>query len=99
MATEKRLIWDEDAKRRIIALATGFHTDRLPVDMVINVILHQAPTVDAVEVVHGHMEEIEPCQITIDRQCCLCGTPMGKCDNYCPNCGAKMDGRNENGNL
>ena len=54
-----------------------------------------APTVDAVEVVHGHMEEIEPCQITVDRQCCLCGTPMGKCDNYCPSCGAKMDGGNE----
>lgn len=55
-------------------------------------LIEDAPTVDARPVVHGHMEEIEPCQITIDRQCCLCGTPMGKCDNYCPNCGAHMDG-------
>ena len=51
MANEKRLIWDEDAKRRIIALAVGHHTDTLPVDMIINAILRQAPTVDAVEVV------------------------------------------------
>ena len=42
-------------------------------------------------VVHGQMEEIEPCEITIDRQCCSCGMPMGRVDNYCPNCGAKMD--------
>lgn len=51
MATEKRLIYDEDAKQRIIALAVGHHTDTLPLDMIINVLLHQAPTVDAVEVV------------------------------------------------
>lgn len=51
MASEKRLIYDEDAKQRIIALAVGHHTDTLPLDMIINVILHQAPTVDAVEVV------------------------------------------------
>lgn len=51
MVDEKRLIWDEDAKRRIIALAVGHHTDTLPIDAIINVILHRAPTVDAVEVV------------------------------------------------
>jgi hypothetical protein len=63
MVNEKRLIWDEDAKRHIIALAVGHHTDTLPVDMVVNAILHHAPTVDAVEVVRckyckhqGHCE-------------------------------------------
>lgn len=65
--------------------------DAIALDGIIKA-LKEAPTVDARPVVHGHMEEIEPCQITIDRQCCLCGTPMGKCDNYCPNCGAHMDG-------
>ena len=51
-----------------------------------------APTIETTPVVHGHMEEIEPCRIAVDRQCCSCGTPMGRQDNYCPNCGAKMDG-------
>ena len=44
-----------------------------------------------VKVVHGQMEEIKPCKIVVDRQCCSCGTAMAKEDNYCPNCGAKMD--------
>jgi Zn finger protein HypA/HybF involved in hydrogenase expression len=52
--------------------------------------IEDAPTVDAVEVVYGHMEEIEPYTIEVDRKCCLCGTSMTYADNYCPNCGAKM---------
>lgn len=77
MANEKRLIWDEDAKRRIIALATGFHTDRLPVDMVINVILHQAPTVDAVPVddirIHFSKVYIEGQEVVLNVT--ICGKP------------------------
>ena len=52
--------------------------------------MEEHPTVDAVEVVYGHMEEIEPYTIEVDRKCCLCGTSMTYADNYCPNCGAKM---------
>ena len=47
-----------------------------------------APTVDAVEVVHGHWS-------ILDENCCVCSV----CHNhsiqdyyYCPECGAKMDG-------
>ena len=93
MASEKRLIWDEDAKRHIIALATELHTDRLPVDMVINIILHQAPTVDAVEVVHGRWKHQYEKGMSY-KVCSICGCRNGL-DlkfNYCPNCGAKMDG-------
>jgi len=51
MANEKRLIDANEAKRRIIALATGCHSEVLTVDSVI-MMLNQADTVDAVEVVN-----------------------------------------------
>ena len=62
-------------------------------------ILREAPTVDAVEVVHGY--DTGRCRVF---QCSECGYglidiyqddekkyPVGEF-NYCPNCGAKIDG-------
>ena len=49
------------------------------------------PTVDAVEVVHGRWETIEGREYLG----CLCSNCQKWSDaktNYCPNCGAKMDG-------
>ena len=58
--------------------------------------IEKAPTVDAVEVVHGRWEDF--CR---DKMCC-CSVCKAEFDNtcneihdewyYCPNCGAKMDG-------
>lgn len=50
MANEKRLIDANEAKRRIIAFATGCHSEVLTVDSII-MMLNQSDTVDAVEVV------------------------------------------------
>lgn len=47
---EKRLIDSDEARRRIIAFATGLHSEVLPVDTVM-MLLMQIPPVDAVEVV------------------------------------------------
>lgn len=60
--------------------------------------IDNAPTVDAVEVVHGRWE---------DGICTMCGYPIptdSKCDFideddclFCYHCGAKMKGENEDG--
>ena len=56
-----------------------------------------APTVDAVEVVHGRW--LDYSTIAFTEKCSVCGFCVpwkedGRLNryNYCPNCGAKMDG-------
>ena len=61
-----------------------------------------APTVDAVEVVHGRWLEdyetfvndngYESEPIQTGWVCSACGSHELSARNYCPNCGAKMDG-------
>ena len=70
-------------------------------------IIEMQPTVDAVEVVHGEWIVIEDdyfCFTTLE--CSVCGEQywfeeyddqMPPHYHYCPNCGAKMDGGNEDG--
>ena len=58
-------------------------------------VLDRTPTVDAVEVVHGRWNNKQTNSIfTWHLECSVCGadynTTVGY--NYCPNCGAKMDG-------
>ena len=98
MANEKRLI---DAN---VVLAKQFtsglsdasgnyygHADVIFADDIAN-----APTVDAVEVVHGRWESTRFGDIRI-ATCSACGAKQGLYINgrvpnlnYCPNCGAKM---------
>lgn len=56
-------------------------------------VILEAPTVDAVEVVHGRWDD--ECRCTA---CGWYGEDWYKRDvyyfDYCPNCGAKMDGEN-----
>jgi DNA-directed RNA polymerase subunit RPC12/RpoP len=59
-----------------------------------------APAVDAVEVKHGEWIEKEEIYGDVYYTCSNCnndwttidGTPQDNFMNYCPNCGAKMDG-------
>ena len=53
-----------------------------------------APTVDAVEVVHGRWKEG---YVIHKYGCSCCGVRQDVISAYCPNCGAKMDGGNEDG--
>lgn len=63
--------------------------------------LESAPTVDAVEVVHGRWDEgyrittCSNCGATFEINLrILQSTRIWEMPNYCPNCGAKMDGGN-----
>ena len=60
--------------------------------------IEEAPAVDAVPVVHGRWLRI----LRGNYECSVCGcipyyASNVRTLNYCPNCGAKMDGGQENG--
>ena len=54
----------------------------------------QAPTVDAVPVVHWRRIEYQVPRIICCSECDW-GTGVDEKSNYCPHCGAKMDGKEE----
>lgn len=56
--------------------------------------IDNAPTVNAVEVVHGRWVPTKVPFMNECEDCSVCGyrTVWGHRYNYCPNCGAKMDG-------
>ena len=66
--------------------------------------VRNAPTVDAVEVVHGRWillgKNEHDYETSVEEKCSLCGRYVYRYDtelqdNYCPNCGAKMDKEDE----
>ena len=93
MATEKRLIDANDVYSLFTRNGTAkFHV--ADIDLI--------PRVDAVEVVHGQWEKCEADKHGNRKpKCSVCGKyhlawwPDYTHCNYCPNCGAKMDGAQE----
>lgn len=69
-------------------------------------VVQMAPAVDAEPMRHGRWERImefncNPYESEIEEKCSICGRCVQRYgtqpqDNYCPNCGAKMDGGAEN---
>ena len=101
MATEKRLI-DASELSRIYKkwipqlILPQDQKDKEAIETCIKV-LEDQPTVDAVEVVHGRWEPREDAIGFV--RCSVCHDcniyddwPDDKKWNYCPHCGAKMDG-------
>ena len=98
MAEAKRLI--DANKARVVA--QRIYSDPVLVHVILNT-LDETPSVDAVEVVHGHW-----ISKGYKIECSACGhraflgthdpvihTEEKNICKYCPNCGAKMDGGNE----
>lgn len=52
-------------------------------------IIDEAPTVDAVPVVHGHWEDY--LKSGLKYRCSFCKSRFNTAWEYCPHCGAKMD--------
>ena len=100
MENEKRLIDANELK------AKAHHTDCIGEDPAVWVSdIDEAPTVDAVEVVHGRWI-VSGCGFDCCSECrkvyaygylTAMGIKARTQFNYCPNCGAKMDGGNEDG--
>jgi hypothetical protein len=101
MANEKRLI-DANAlkdrfKLRLDWLKLDVHDEYTKglyhgcdYDMAL---IEEQPTVDAVEVVHGRWHEVDgETEWECHYRCSKCFTRSYELTNYCPNCGAKMDG-------
>ena len=96
MANEKRLI---DANALLDCFEKEYKQSTYPyfhLDEITDEIMH-APTVDAVEVVHGRWEPRKDAIGFV--RCSACHNcniyddwADGKKWNYCPNCGAKIDG-------
>ena len=100
MANEKRLI---DANAEIKKLKDGYCLNCADYYEILCKtcdikeamrIMDDAPTVDAVEVVHGrwHDDLYDPRYVCLECGKWLLVEDATASMNYCPNCGAKMDG-------
>ena len=101
MANEKRLI-DANALTDDTYILNGWDAP------IIRAWLADQPTVDAVEVVHGHWLNLGG-KRKMDLYCSVCNRRASNfvggyedwwdlwMPRYCPHCGAKMDGGNEDG--
>ena len=104
MANENRLIYSESllgeaSKAEFMGFCAKERKQNF-LDM-ISAMLDNCPTVDAVEVVHGRWiwSEENECWVCSNCELSALNNYRGNStdSNYCPHCGAKMDGGNEDG--
>lgn len=55
-------------------------------------VMATVPTADVQEVKHGEWENQEPGYRVADFMCSVCHSESDKLFDYCPDCGARMDG-------
>ena len=102
MANEKRLIDARYLTSQMYLICEVCQTENIFIDAIIDEI-DNAPDVDAVEVVHGRWNESDwiGTKVRGFMACSNCNVMIPTAENnrycllrlnYCPNCGAKMDG-------
>lgn len=86
----------------------GHMDQQIPFETLVTDLRDSIPAADVAQVAHGKWEEVEYndwCE-EVGIKCCVCGDEWVTLDgekpelhnfNYCPNCGAKMDGGESHG--
>lgn len=108
MANEKRLIVAGELAERVwgigihfVGLRTGKTLLKEAMEKYRDAVLRticDAPTVEATPVVHGHWIECEGTVCSVCNKHFFTDGPLAVANykaNYCPNCGARMDGGEE----
>lgn len=83
-----RLIDADALKERLIA--------NIGLTNCIDTSFKEVPTIDAVEVVHGEWTTKRTWEHDGETYCSICGHDGTVVWNYCPHCGAKMGGKEQN---
>ena len=92
MATEKRLI---DANALMEQMHNHYEVRNPAQNATMDeccMMVFNAPAVDAVAVAHGRWTLLQKNGFAFGVTCSECNTTWDDKSNYCPNCGAKMDG-------
>lgn len=91
---EKQRLIDANALWKALDAASWY--DNADRDEVALTMVDEAPTVDAVPVRHGRWEKVIPSKSaakwSTQVSCSVCHRKGYTLYNYCPNCGARMDG-------
>ena len=83
-------LYDEQKHSHLMAPFKLCTADRVDLKFLLN----EAPTIDAAPVVHGKWRYCGSDRFNDAFECSVCGRIAMNDSDFCPNCGAKMDGGN-----